>query len=105
MLNDIRRSGYLDMLAAGIVLTGGTSKIEGAVELAEEVFHMPVRVGAPSGVAGLSDVVKNPIYSTGIGLLLYGVQEQQERQLLPALEEVGDGNLFGKLKRWFNNNF
>lgn len=105
VLNELRRSGYLDMLAAGIVLTGGTSKIEGAVELAEEVFHMPVRVGAPSGVAGLSDVVKNPIYSTGIGLLLYGVQEQQERQLLPALEEVGDGNLFGKLKRWFNNNF
>lgn len=105
VLNELRRSGYLDMLAAGIVLTGGTSKIEGAVELAEEVFHMPVRVGAPVGITGLGEVVKNPIYSTGIGLLLYGLHTQQERQQLPVVDEVGDGSLFRKLKHWFNNNF
>jgi len=59
-------------LAAGVVLTGGSSKMEGAVELAEEVFHMPVRLGVPQHIMGLVDVVSNPIHSTGVGLLLYG---------------------------------
>nr|MCH9783189.1 cell division protein FtsA [Gammaproteobacteria bacterium] len=66
---EIRRSGFEDMIPGGIVLTGGSSKIEGAAELAEEIFHMPVRLGTPQGVAGLTDVVRNPIYSTSVGLL------------------------------------
>ncbi|MEM8594749.1 MAG: cell division protein FtsA, partial [Pseudomonadota bacterium] len=69
---ELERSGYIDAMAAGIVLTGGTSKMQGAVELAEEVFHMPVRLGTPQGVSGLSDIVRNPIYATGVGLLHYG---------------------------------
>ena len=73
---ELRRSGYEDLIPAGIVLTGGTSKMEGAVELAEEIFHMPVRLGVPHGVKGLGDVVRNPIYSTGVGLLLYGLQSR-----------------------------
>lgn len=73
---ELRRSGYEDLMAAGIVLTGGTSKMEGVVELAEEIFHMPVRVGAPHDIRGLTDIVNNPIYSTGVGLLLYGMQQQ-----------------------------
>src|SRR5690606_39898173 len=69
--DELRRSGFEEMIAAGIVLTGGSAKMEGAVELAEEVFHMPVRLGAPQHVDGLSDVVRNPIHATGVGLLLY----------------------------------
>ena len=68
---ELRRSGFEEMIAAGIVLTGGSAKMEGAIELAEEVFHVPVRLGLPQHVKGLSDVVRNPIYSTGVGLLLY----------------------------------
>jgi len=66
---ELQRSGFQDMLAAGIVLTGGTSKMEGVVDLAEEIFHAPVRIGAPHNVDGLADIVRNPIYSTGVGLL------------------------------------
>lgn len=68
---ELRRSGFEDLVAAGIVLTGGTSKMEGAVELAEEIFHMPVRLAKPTGVGGVDDMLSNPIYATAIGLLLY----------------------------------
>jgi cell division protein FtsA len=69
--DELRRSGYEDLVAAGVVLTGGTSRMEGVVELAEEIFHMPVRIACPQNVRGLADVVRNPIYSTGVGLLHY----------------------------------
>src|SRR5690606_23588725 len=77
--SEIRMSGYADMLAAGMVLTGGTSKMEGVVELAEEIFHLPVRIGMPQEVSGLTDIVRNPTYSTAVGLLLYGMKQSQER--------------------------
>ena len=73
--DELRRSGFEELVAGGIVLTGGSSKMEGAIELAEEVFHMPVRLGIPQFVQGLSDVVRNPIYATGVGLLLYAQEE------------------------------
>ena len=73
---ELRRSGYEDSIAAGIVLTGGSSRVKGLVELAEEIFHMPVRIGIPQNVTGLTEVMKNPIYSTGVGLLLYGKEHQ-----------------------------
>src|SRR5512147_2244742 len=68
---ELRRSGFEEVIAAGIVLTGGSARMEGAIDLAEEIFHMPVRLGQPQHIKGLSDVVRNPIYSTGAGLLLY----------------------------------
>ena len=70
---ELRRSGFEELIAAGIVLTGGTSKMEGVTELAEEIFHMPVRIGAPTNVGGLSDIVNNPIYSTDVRLLDFGL--------------------------------
>jgi len=73
---ELRRSGYEELLPGGIVLTGGTAKMEGAVELAEEVFQMPVRLGAPYTVMGLDDVVQDPIYASTVGLLQYGRQRQ-----------------------------
>ena len=69
---------FEDLIAAGIVLTGGTSKMEGVVELAEEIFHMPVSIGKPKGITGLSDIVRNPIYSTAVGLLMFAAEQQMD---------------------------
>jgi cell division protein FtsA len=91
-------------MAAGIVLTGGSAKMEGAIELAEEVFHMPVRLGVPQFVEGLSDVVRNPIHATGVGLLLYSRQAQQAKAEATAAK-LGFGNAFERMKGWFQKNF
>jgi cell division protein FtsA len=97
---EIRHSGYADLLAAGLVLTGGTSKMEGVVELAEEIFHLPVRIGMPSEVSGLVDIVRNPTYSTGVGLLLYGLKHAQERTgQQPAREPTL--KILDKVKKFF----
>ena len=102
---ELRRSGYEDMIPAGIVLTGGTSKMEGVVELAEEIFHMPVRIGAPQGIRGLTDIVRNPIYSTGVGLLQYGSQHQENGGLAAARSSASGENLFARVKAWLRSNF
>jgi len=99
VLAELRRSGYEDLVAAGIVLTGGTSKMEGVIDLAEEIFHMPVRLGAPQNVSGLSDIVNNPIYATGVGLLHYA-QQQQHKGRPSVYKEDGEGWL-KKVKKWF----
>ena len=96
---EIRLSGYADLLAAGMVLTGGTSKMEGVVELAEEIFHMPVRIGMPHDVTGLSDIVRNPTYSTAVGLLLYGLKQAQEREGQQPAKQPGI-NLMEKVKKF-----
>ena len=102
--SELQRSGYEDLIAAGIVLTGGSSKMEGAIELAEEIFHMPVRVGIPQYVSGLSDVVKNPIYSTGVGLLLFG-QRQARESTRGNHVDTGVRAVFERMKSWFQGNF
>jgi len=96
---ELRHSGYADMLAAGMVLTGGTSKMEGVVELAEEIFHMPVRIGMPHDVSGLTDIVRNPTYSTGVGLLLYGMKQLHARAGQPPLKEPGI-NILERVKKF-----
>ncbi len=101
---ELRRTGFEDLCAAGVVLTGGSSKMEGVVELAEEVFHMPVRIGSPGGVSGLSDVVRNPIHSTGVGLLLFGC-EHQSSGAGSLTQEDGVRGLFERMKSWFNGHF
>jgi cell division protein FtsA len=97
---ELRRSGFEELIAAGIVLTGGTSKMEGVTELAEEIFHMPVRIGAPANVQGLSDIVNNPIYSTGVGLLDFGISQQRRSQSRDS-KKVQEGGVFERLKGWF----
>ena len=100
---ELRRSGFESLVAGGIVLTGGSSKMEGLVDLAEEVFHMPVRLGVPQYVTGLVDVVRNPIHATGVGLLLFGQQNSsinvpsESRGMLRATWE--------RMKSWFQGNF
>jgi cell division protein FtsA len=99
---ELRRSGFEDLIAAGVVLTGGTSKMEGAVDLAEEIFHMPVSIGKPSGFSGLIDIVKNPIYSTAVGLLLCGKQRLEEGEWSGNVRQEG---MIEKIKKWFNGNY
>ena len=105
---ELRRSGYEDLVPAGIVLTGGTAKMEGAVELAEEIFHMPVRLGVPHSVKGLADVVRNPIYSTGVGLLLYGMRKQTDGASMSGLGNFAEEpktSVVDRLKSWIQGNF
>ncbi len=101
---ELRRSGFEDLIATGVVLTGGSSKVQGVIELAEEIFHIPVRLGLPQYVSGLTDVVKNPIYATGVGLLLFA---QQNRDSLERSKAVGGEShgLWAKMKSWFQGNF
>jgi cell division protein FtsA len=101
---ELRRHGLEQQIGTGIVLTGGSSKMEGVIELAEEIFRMPVRLGLPRYVTGLVDVLRNPIYSTGIGLLLYGRQQQLERQI-DTTARRGVPAIWGRVKSWFQGNF
>ncbi|MDH3400157.1 MAG: cell division protein FtsA [Chromatiales bacterium] len=102
--DELRRSGFEELVAAGVVLTGGSSKMEGAVELAEEVFHAPVRLGVPQHVEGLADVVRNPIHATGVGLLLYGRdavgRRSHDAPMGSSVKEVWD-----RMRAWFQGNF
>jgi cell division protein FtsA len=99
---ELRRSGFEDLIAAGIVLTGGSSKMEGVIELAEEIFHVPVSLGAPKHVTGLKDIVRNPIYATGVGLLLYGKQREEEARGRGRNRSSG---VVKRLKSWVSENF
>ena len=102
ILAELRRSGLENMVAAGLVMTGGASKIEGAEELAEEIFHMPVRLAKPQYVSGLSDVVSNAIHATGVGLLLYGSRADASTTKLT----VGGGeSFFDRVRSWFRGEF
>lgn len=101
---ELRKSGFEDMVAAGIVLTGGTSKMEGVVELAEEIFHMPVRLASPQGMAGLAEIVSNPIYATGVGLLLYAQRQYREGNREQKKGLIVSG-VFDRIKTWIKDNF
>ncbi len=112
--SELRRSGFEDLVAAGIVLTGGTAKMEGAVELAEEIFHMPVRLAKPQGIRGLEAQLSNPIYATVIGLLHYARQDHGPVSPVPEIEEYEDslrpqrraeGSLISRMKNWLQGNF
>ena len=102
--SELQRSGLEEFCASGVVLTGGSSKMEGAVELAEEVFHMPVRIGIPLEVEGLTDMVKDPRFSTGVGLILFGKQNQ-EMSAYEFSELKGLAGIISKMKKWFQGNF
>jgi len=100
---ELRRSGYEDLVAAGVVMTGGSSKMEGLIELAEEIFHMPVRLGSPQYNGSLVDVVRNPIYATGVGLLLFGGKERSEGRA--DIYKSGSGALWSRVKSWFQGGY
>ncbi len=101
---ELQRCGYENLIAAGVVLTGGSAKMEGVVELAEEIFHMPVSLSSPSSVSGLADVVRNPVYATGVGLLMYGREREREDNGRGQHGKVRRKELFARLRKWFSNN-
>lgn len=101
---ELRRSGFENLLSSGIVITGGSSAMQGMVELGEEIFHMPVRLGLPRYVGGLSDVVRTPRFSTGVGLLLYGLEQYQHHQVA-RLRSNSFAEVLGRMKAWFKGNF
>ena len=103
---ELRRSGFEDMVGSGIVLTGGSSKMEGMIDLAEEVFHMPVRMGIPQHVGGLKGVVQNPVFATGVGLVMYGAKIRDGVQFVhPAIVSGSMRAVVGRMRSWFQGNF
>jgi len=101
---ELKRSGFEELVAAGVVLTGGGSKMDGVIELAEEVFHCPVRQGVPQFVAGLADVVRNPVYSTAVGLLLFSNKVVPAGNHPPRMDS-GVKGVWDRMKNWFHGNF
>jgi cell division protein FtsA len=101
---ELRRSGFEELLSSGVVITGGSAAMQGMVELGEEVFHMPVRLGLPNYGGGLSEVIRNPRYSTGVGLLMAGLG-QHHRQQIEKMQSGSFKQIFGRMKKWFETNF
>ena len=99
----LRESGFEELLSSGVVLTGGSSVMQGMVELGEEIFHMPVRVGVPKYAGGLADVVRNPRHATAVGLLLEGVQQVRQGQL--SRQDGSMRAVLARMREWFQRNF
>ena len=99
---EIQKSGYADLLASGVVITGGSSVMDGMVELGEEVMGLPVRLGQPGRVGGLADVVRSPKYSTAVGLMLYGVEQESQRSTAKRTSNNarGIGKMVPMLRGW-----
>lgn len=104
--NELRRSGFEELLAAGMVLTGGASNVAGAIELAELNFEMPVRRGLAQHITGPSEILSSPIYATSVGLLLYGFQQQYEAgyNIAKANHHSMKG-MWTRMREWFQGNF
>jgi cell division protein FtsA len=99
----LRESGFEELLSSGVVLTGGSAVMRGMVELGEEIFHMPVRVGVPKYAGGLADVVRSPRYATAVGLLMEGVQQVRQGQL--SRQDGSVRAVLGRMREWFQRNF
>ncbi len=99
---EIYRAGMEASIPSGLVLTSGTSLLDGTTEIAESVFNLQTRLGKPQGISGLVDVVNNPMYATGVGLVLYGARNQTEKKF-----RIRDANIFNRIvtqmKRWFKD--
>jgi cell division protein FtsA len=101
---EIAKSGYEDELALGAVMTGGSMLLPGAIEMAEEVLAMPVRLGVPMHVQGLVDVISSPIYATGVGLVLYGMK-RQERGYVRLRDKTVLGKVRHRVSDWLSDFF
>src|SRR5690349_16293708 len=99
----LRESGHEELLSSGVVLTGGSAVMQGMVELGEEIFHMPVRIGVPRYAGGLADVVKSPRYATAMGLLFEGVAQLQQGRV--STQNGSVRAVFGRMRDWFQRNF
>ena len=107
IFNEIRRAGFDRSLNSGVVLTGGGGILEGMPEIAEQIFDMPVRRGTPSGIGGLVDVVASPVYSTAVGLVLYGYRNRAGRGIAASRPAATGtfGKVTGRLMGWLSDFF
>ncbi len=105
LYDDLRRSDIDADLNCGVVITGGSSNLEGIIEIAERVFNVPARIGYPKDVKGISDIVKQPMYATAMGLVLYGAKESGKKRKF----RIRDSNIFVRImntmKKWFSEVF
>ncbi len=99
---EIYRAGMENIIASGMVLTGGSALLDEVTEVAESIFELPTRLGKPVGISGLVDVVNNPMYATGVGLVLYGARNRETSKF-----RIRDTNIFnrimGRMKKWFKD--
>ncbi|NJD69256.1 MAG: cell division protein FtsA [candidate division NC10 bacterium] len=100
---EVRRAGLLQQVAAGIVVTGGSSAMAGVPELAEQLFDLPVRLGSPSGGGGLKEVVSSPMHATGVGLVLYGVAHRDQPRLSRVSERSLMDKIINRMRQWFSD--
>ena len=102
--HEVMKTGYANLIASGIILTGGTAVLEGLPELAEQIFNLPVRRGLPIGIGGLVDLVHSPMYATGVGLVLYGSKHETQSRF-----KIGEANIFSKvthrMREWIGEFF
>lgn len=103
--SELRRSGFEDLIAAGVVITGGSSRVHGLVELAEEIFHAPVRIGIPQFLSGLAEITQNPAFATGAGLLLFGKQQHLQQGGHQSSLGTEFQGIWTRMKTWFTGNF
>ncbi|MCK4729324.1 MAG: cell division protein FtsA, partial [Desulfobacterales bacterium] len=99
---EVYRAGMEDSITSGLVVTGGSCLLEGVVDIAESVFNLPARIGKPTGISGLVDVVNNPMYATAVGLVLYGARSKPKKKF-----RIRDNNIFdrvmARMKKWFKD--
>jgi cell division protein FtsA len=102
--HEVMKTGYANLIASGIILTGGTAVLEGLPELAEQIFNLPVRRGIPIGIGGLVDLVNSPMYATGVGLVLFGSKHETQSRF-----KIGEANIFSKvthrMREWIGEFF
>jgi cell division protein FtsA len=99
----LRESGFEELLSSGVVLTGGSAVMQGMVELGEEIFHMPVRVGIPRYAGALAEVLRTPRHATGVGLLYEGVAQMEQGKL--SRQSGSMKAVLGRMREWFQRNF
>ncbi len=100
---ELVRSNCKSLIGAGIVLTGGTSLIDGIEELAEQIFNLPTRIGYPRQVGGLRDVVNSPVFATAVGLLLYGAEKQTVEQKFRIRDSNVFNRILSRMRKWYTD--
>ena len=99
---EIYRAGMESIINSGMVITGGTALLGGITEISESIFNLPIRIGKPSGISGLVDVVNNPMYATGVGLVLYGAKNQAIKKFRIRDKHIFNG-VMNRMKKWFKD--
>lgn len=104
VLNELRRSGFVDLIPAGLVMTGGASKVAGGEEVASKIFQMPVRIASPDNADGIANEMANPVYATAVGLLQYGFGQYLHDEGGYSGTQTGEG-VWSRMRQWLQYNF